>query len=147
MKAIWTHRRQDNAFENKLNEASLVSTSLAKLSLLQPLEEYKKDPLEMSLEEFKEYYGVLTENFANRTRTMLRFQDDEAREEGKEGDGEAIVENESYTSIDRKLKAEANKKALEKKEEQKVCEESAKEHLDGLYKSIDEKIETEAANE
>eukprot|EP00826_Nyctotherus_ovalis_P057400 TRINITY_DN7842_c0_g2_i14.p1 TRINITY_DN7842_c0_g2~~TRINITY_DN7842_c0_g2_i14.p1 ORF type:complete len:151 (+),score=77.53 TRINITY_DN7842_c0_g2_i14:73-525(+) len=141
-------RRQDDAFENKLNEANLIGLSLTKLSLLQPLEEYKKDPLEMSLEEFKEYYAGLSENYGNQMRTVLRFQgDDEAKEERKEEDGEAIIENESYTSIDRKLKAEAKKKAQEKKEEQKQCEETAKEHLDELYKSIHEKIETKADNE
>ena len=143
MKACLTYRLRDNNFESKLNEAGTINMNIIKKAGFVPLEDFAKDPIEMTIEEFKEYYENLKTKYGNNTGSVLVLKG--SLHEEKKND-EVINDNEGYHSIDRKLKAEARKKAKEEKELLVECEKIAKLHLEELYKNSAEKLNSPEPN-
>jgi len=113
-----------------------------------PLKEFAKDPIEMTIEEFKEYYENLKTKYGSITDSVLILREPLHDGVGEDKDNDDIINsNEGYHSIDRKLKAEARKKAKEEKELLVGYEKAAKVHLEELYKSSAEKLNFPDPNE
>lgn len=123
LKAVWTYRLRDESFEKKLAEVANINICLLELAKCQPLNEFKKDPIKMTKEEFMSYYEKLEGDY--RPKLVLKFQDQDfdkkMTEEKKTDSAEDIIEeDESNASIDRKLRAEARRKAKEVKKEEET---------------------------
>jgi hypothetical protein len=140
LKAIWMYKQRDKMFEESLAEVNTINRTLTNLMLMQPINELERDPLKMNKEEFKKYYEELRAKFYSKPGLIMNLAEEFTEEEKK---GESVGE-ESYASIDRKLKGERKFKAKKEKEE---CEKAAKEYLEELYKSIDKETEQDNTNE
>ena len=125
-KAFYTYRFSDEEFEKQIQQMmKLHSVLQGRVYMKEKLEEFEKDPFDMSEKEFDELYDKLEKKYSSMQAASIdirSFLPQEDEEEDKddlpiepaeklEDEADAILVSESYSSIDRKMKEEKKKPA------------------------------------